>query len=67
MAKRTNFNRIKDVLKERGMSQADLADALDVRYLTVNNYCNNRRQPSVETLFAIAKILKVQVRELIRE
>src|SRR5690606_10065507 len=34
MAKRTQYNRIKDVLKEKGMTQADLADLLDVRYLT---------------------------------
>jgi putative transcriptional regulator len=67
MAKRAQYNRIKEVLKMKGMTQADLADALDVRYLTVNNYCNNRRQPSIETLYEIAKILTVSARELIRE
>lgn len=67
MAKRIQYNRIKEVLKDKGITQADLADMLDVRYLTINNYCNNRRQPSVERLFEIAKILKVSPRELIRE
>ena len=66
MAKRT-FNRIKEILKEKNMTQADLADALDIRYLTVNMWANNRRQPSVERLFEIAKVLKVSARELIRE
>lgn len=67
MAKRVQYNRIKEVLKDKGMTQADLADALDIRYLTVNMWANNRRQPSVEWLFQIAKILKVSPRELIRE
>jgi transcriptional regulator with XRE-family HTH domain len=67
MAKRTQYNRIKEVLAEKGLTQADLADLLDVRYLTINNYCNNRRQPSIERLFEIAKVLKVSPRELIRE
>ena len=67
MAKRTQYNRIKEVLEQKGLTQADLADMLDVRYLTINNYCNNRRQPSIERLFEIAKVLKVSPRELIRE
>jgi transcriptional regulator with XRE-family HTH domain len=67
MAKRTNYNRIKEVLQDKGMTQADLADMLDVRYLTINNYCNNRRQPSLEMLFRIARALKVSPRELIKE
>ena len=67
MAKRTQYNRIKEVLEQKGLTQADLADMLDVRYLTINNYCNNRRQPSIERLFEIAKALKVSPRELIRE
>lgn len=67
MAKRTQYNRIKEVLEQKGLTQADLADMLDVRYLTINNYCNNRRQPSIERLFEIARALKVSPRELIRE
>lgn len=67
MAKRTQYNRIKEVLEQKGLTQADLADMLDVRYLTINNYCNNRRQPSIERLFEIARLLKVSPRDLIRE
>ena len=33
----------------------------------VNDYCNNRRQPKLEVLFEIAKILNVEVKELIEE
>ena len=67
MAKRTQYNRIKEVLEQKGLTQADLADLLDVRYLTINNYCNNRRQPSIERLFEIAKVLKVSPKDLLRD
>ncbi len=33
----------------------------------VNDYCNNKRQPKLEVLFEIAKLLDVQVKDLIKE
>lgn len=36
-------------------------------YNMVNSYAQNRRQPRVETLFEIAKILDVKVLELFNE
>jgi putative transcriptional regulator len=42
-----------------------LAEKLDVEFLTVNRYANNNRQPSLERLVEIAKILKVSPRDLI--
>ncbi|HZY82861.1 MAG TPA: helix-turn-helix transcriptional regulator [Cyclobacteriaceae bacterium] len=69
MAKRGNpsrkLNLIKEVLEANDKSQAWLAGELDVEFRTVNRYVNNHRQPSLELLFAIAKILKVNVKELI--
>ena len=61
------YNRIKDELTRQGKTQAWLAGQLDVEYLTVSRYANNRRQPSIERLFEIAKVLKVSARELIRD
>lgn len=68
MAKKRDYqklNCIKDVLALQGKTQAWLAGELDVEFRTVNRYINNHRQPSLETLFAIAKLLKVNVKELI--
>jgi putative transcriptional regulator len=60
-------NRIKDVLKQREKTQVWLADQLDVDFVTVSRYVNNHRQPSLETLAEIAKLLKVKIRDLINE
>jgi repressor LexA len=61
------MNRIKEVLEEKGIKQIWLAEQLGKSYNMVNSYVQNRRQPSLETLFEISKILKVEVRELIKE
>lgn len=61
------MNRIKEVLEEKGIKQIWLAEQLGKSYNMVNSYVKNRRQPSLETLFEISKILKVEVKALIKE
>ena len=59
------MNRIKEVLEEKGIKQTWLAEKLGKSFSIVNSYVCNRRQPSLETLFRIAEILGVEVKELI--
>ena len=42
-----------------------LAHKLGKSYNMVNSYAQNRRQPSIETLFRIAEILNVEAAELL--
>ena len=58
-------NRIKEVLEERGIKQTWLAERLGKSFCIVNSYVCNRRQPSLDVLFEIAKILNVDPKELI--
>jgi len=59
------MNRIKEVLDSKGIKQVWLSEQLDKSYNMVNAYCQNRRQPSLEILYQIAKILDVDVKDLI--
>lgn len=59
------MNRIKEVLEDRGIKQTWLAERLGKSFCIVNSYVCNRRQPSLEVLFEIAKILNVNPKELI--
>ena len=59
------MNRIKEVLEEKGIKQTWLAEKLGKSFSIVNSYVCNRRQPSLETLFQIAQILDVEVKELL--
>lgn len=61
------MNRIKEVLDEKGIKQTWLADKLGKSYNMVNAYVQNRQQPRLEVLFEIAKILKVETKELISD
>lgn len=61
------MNRIKEVLQEKGITQKWLAAKLGKSYNMVNGYVQNRQQPRLEILFEIAKILTVDVKDLIKE
>jgi transcriptional regulator with XRE-family HTH domain len=61
------MNRIKEVLKEKGISQTWLADKMGKSYNTINEYARNKRQPSIEVLFKIAEILNMEAKELIEK
>jgi len=61
------MNRIKEVLEERGIKQIWLAEQLGKSYNIVNGYVQNRQQPRLEILYAIAEILKVSVKDLLKE
>ena len=61
------INRIKAVLEERGIKQTWLAEKLGKSFCIVNSYVCNRRQPSLDVLFEIAKILNVNPKELIED
>ena len=59
------MNRIKEVLEEKGIKQTWLAERLGKSFSIVNAYVCNRRQPSLELLFELARLLQVDVKDLI--
>lgn len=59
------MNRIKEVLEEKGIKQTWLADQLGKSYNMVNSYVQNRHQPRLEVLYEIAKILDVEIDQLL--
>ena len=63
----TTMNRIKEVLEEKGIKQTWLAEQLGKSYNMVNGYVQNRQQPRLEVLYEIARILDVEVKELLIE
>lgn len=61
------MNKIKLVLEQKGIKQTWLAEKLGKSYNVVNAYVQNRKQPKLEILFQIARILEVEVKDLIEE
>ena len=61
------MNRIKEVLEDKGIKQTWLAEKLGKSYNMVNGYVQNRQQPRLEILYEIARILDVEVKDLLIE
>jgi len=59
------LNRIKLVLVEREISQTQLAKELGKSFSTINAYCSNRKQSSLDLLNKIAEYLSVNIKDLI--
>lgn len=59
------YNRIKMLLVEHDKSAKWLADQLEKDKSTVSRWCTNDMQPPIETFYKIAKLLDVDVRELL--
>jgi putative transcriptional regulator len=63
----SDMNRIKEILKIQGRSQAWLAEQIGRSYVVTTNYCNNKTQPSLFILRKIAKALDVDIRDLLSQ
>ncbi len=59
------INRLKEVLAEEGRTSKWLAAKLEKDPTTVSRWCNNRVQPSLETLDKIADVLSVNIQTLL--
>ena len=60
-----DINRLKVVLAEKKRTNKWLAEQLGKDYSTVSKWCTNTTQPNLETLIQIAKVLGVEVQELL--
>ena len=59
------LNRIKAVLAEQEKNSKWLAEQVGKSACTVSKWCSNSVQPDLNTLDQIAKILKVDVKDLL--
>lgn len=66
MTENKDINRLKIVLAEKKRTNKWLAEQLHKDPATVSKWCTNTAQPGLETLIDIAKVLDVEVAELLR-
>ena len=60
-----DINRLKVVLAEKKRTNKWLAEQLGKDPGTVSKWCTNTMQPNLETLVELAKIMEVDIRELL--
>ena len=61
-----NLNRIKVVLADKQRTNKWLAEQLGKDKTTISKWCTNSSQPDLESLMKTAKLLNVEVTELLR-
>lgn len=61
-----DINRIKVVLAEKKRTNKWLAEQLGCAPTTVSKWCTNACQPPMETFIKVAKLLEVELSELVR-
>ena len=61
------INRIKVMLAEKDKTNKWLAEQVGKDPATISKWCTNTAQPSLEMLLQIAKVLNVEVKDLLRE
>ncbi len=59
------LNRLKEVFDEFGVKNRTLAIILNKSESTISLWRNNKRQPSLEEFYMIAKLLRINIHELI--
>jgi putative transcriptional regulator len=59
------YNRIKLVLIEKEKTNIWLAQKMGVTPAAVSRWCTNDAQPTIESLFKIARLLEVEIIELL--
>lgn len=65
MEENPNLNRIKVALVERQKTSKWLAEQMEKSDTTVSRWVSNKIQPSLEQLFEIARILNMDVKDLL--
>ena len=60
-----DINRLKVVLAEKKRTNKWLSEQVGKDPATVSKWCTNTSQPSLETLLEIAKLLEVDVKDLL--
>ena len=62
-----NLNRIKVVLADKQRTNNWLAEQLGKDKTTISKWCTNSSQPDLESLMKTAKLLEVEVADLLRD
>ena len=62
-----NLNRIKVVLADKQRTNKWLAEQLGKDKTTISKWCTNTCQPDLGNLMKIAKLLEVEVTDLLRQ
>ena len=60
------MNRLKELRKEKGLTQADLAELLEVTKLTISNWENEKSYPDIVSVIHLSDLYRISLDELLK-
>jgi putative transcriptional regulator len=60
------LNRIKEVMDEKKITRYRVAKDTGITYLTIDSYYRGKKEPSLDRLFLVAKVLDVSPKDLLK-
>lgn len=64
MEEQVKYLRVKDLMKEKGISREEMASRLGLTPASVSNITSEKTNPTLEQLHAMSVILDIDIREL---
>ncbi len=61
------MNRLKEIRKQKGLTQTEVAQKLNIQKQTYQNYELGKREPSIDMLIKLADLFHTSVDDLIRD
>ena len=61
------MSKLKEILRNKKMSQRELAKEVGISHQSINNFINGRYDMTSKKLYKIAKFLNVPMEELVEE
>ena len=58
-------NKLKDAISNSGLSQTELANALNINQSMISDYLRGKKMPSLETFANLCKILDVDTNDIL--
>ncbi len=57
--------RLKEILKEKGLTQLFIAKAMNLTAVTINQWATGKSMPSLESLLKLCDILDISLNDLV--
>jgi transcriptional regulator with XRE-family HTH domain len=64
MGEKQKILRVKELMKEKGISREQMATRLSMTTASISNITSEKTNPPLELLLAISEVLNVDIREL---
>ena len=61
----SNMSKLKNLLKEKGITQTRISEALGVHQTLISQWCHGKSKPNIYQVSAMAKYINVTIEDIV--